>query len=238
MDSIQTVYARGSNNKNKAGFRWAKLLHAWQVFYERKTTKTPTQGGVGILQWAYPNWFSHTSYRPQSREQSDREPRVKDTTSSFVGTLDTREKGVGKKARRQNTTINKNMARLLGGERMASETRRSRMAFTKRCREVLQSLSWFLYNQTFRYIKILWAKLQDESTSKTIKRITRRRCAVVYNLEVDDTHSLIANGVVAHNCLDALRYAINSLVPVMRKREMAMHNPMPYYRTKERNPAR
>jgi hypothetical protein len=30
----------------------------------------------------------------------------------------------------------------------------------------------------------------------------------VYNLEVEDTHEFFANGVLVHNCLDALRYAI------------------------------
>jgi len=38
--------------------------------------------------------------------------------------------------------------------------------------------------------------------------------------------------------LDATRYAINSLVPIIRRREMAMHNPMPNYKKKVSNPAR
>ena len=30
----------------------------------------------------------------------------------------------------------------------------------------------------------------------------------VYDIEVENTHCLIVNGVVAHNCMDALRYGL------------------------------
>ena len=30
----------------------------------------------------------------------------------------------------------------------------------------------------------------------------------VYNLEVEEPHEFFANGILVHNCLDALRYAV------------------------------
>jgi hypothetical protein len=35
--------------------------------------------------------------------------------------------------------------------------------------------------------------------------------APVYNLEVEGAHEFFANGILVHNCLDALRYAISWL---------------------------
>lgn len=42
---------------------------------------------------------------------------------------------------------------------------------------------------------------------KAIKSIGK---ADVFNLHVEDTHSFLANGIVAHNCYDETRYALMS----------------------------
>jgi len=40
----------------------------------------------------------------------------------------------------------------------------------------------------------------------------------VYNLEVDSTHNFIVNnGIVVHNCMDALRYALEPLNKIRAK---------------------
>lgn len=41
-----------------------------------------------------------------------------------------------------------------------------------------------------------------------VKSIKRVGTADVYNLDVEDTHNFIANGIVIHNCIDATRYSL------------------------------
>jgi len=60
--------------------------------------------------------------------------------------------------------------------------------------------------------KILSSKLQDESTTKEVKGVTRSFCKQTYNLEVRNSHCLVANGVIAHNSMDAVRYGFNGLL--------------------------
>lgn len=51
--------------------------------------------------------------------------------------------------------------------------------------------------------------------------ITRRNTPEpVYNLEVEDAHEFFANGVLVHNCLDALRYLVAWLVEPMTTEEV------------------
>ena len=45
---------------------------------------------------------------------------------------------------------------------------------------------------------------------KKIKSIRHKGCSDVYCLEVPSTHMFLANGIVVHNCLDSLRYALYS----------------------------
>ena len=40
---------------------------------------------------------------------------------------------------------------------------------------------------------------------KSIKKVGK---ADVYNMEVEKYHNFIANGIVVHNCIDAIRYQI------------------------------
>ena len=52
---------------------------------------------------------------------------------------------------------------------------------------------------------------------KSIKKVGK---ADVYNMEVEEYHNFIANGIVVHNCIDATRYILVEferlgLVPVV-----------------------
>ena len=40
---------------------------------------------------------------------------------------------------------------------------------------------------------------------KSIKKVGK---ADVYNMEVEKYHNFIANGIVVHNCIDAIRYIL------------------------------
>ena len=81
------------------------------------------------------------------------------------------------------------------------------------------SLPQKLFNNSICKIhKILWAKLPNESKTKTIIGIARGFCKQTYNLEVEKTHCLMANGVVAHNC----SYALADINPI---KEIVMPRP-------------
>ncbi len=44
-----------------------------------------------------------------------------------------------------------------------------------------------------------------------VKAVIRKEPADVYNMEVENTHCFSANGLIVHNCIDALRYALETL---------------------------
>lgn len=50
-----------------------------------------------------------------------------------------------------------------------------------------------------------------ETTSIGIKSISKADAEDVYNMEVDDNHNFaIADGLIVHNCMDAMRYFVNT----------------------------
>jgi hypothetical protein len=59
--------------------------------------------------------------------------------------------------------------------------------------------------------KILSPKLQNEGSNKKVVRLCRRFCKQTFNLEVEETHCFLANGVIAHNCIDAIRYGFEGI---------------------------
>ena len=55
--------------------------------------------------------------------------------------------------------------------------------------------------------------VQDHVQINTIKVKSIRYVGKedVYNMEVENNHNFICNGIVAHNCIDAMRYALETL---------------------------
>jgi len=68
-------------------------------------------------------------------------------------------------------------------------------------------------NSVSKVSEVLPSELQNEGKTKTVERITRGFRAVTYDLEVEGTHCLLADGVIAHNCMDAVRYGMDDLKP-------------------------
>ncbi len=44
-----------------------------------------------------------------------------------------------------------------------------------------------------------------------VKSVKKVGCAPVYNMEVDGNHNFSVNGLIVHNCMDAVRYMVNTM---------------------------
>lgn len=219
LDRIQSAMY-GNNNLiyKTAKFQWQKILSYWKIFYQFKAkAEILASGGMDILFWRNTKWLSYTSQGQEQSEQSDRKPGIETERSSFERTLDIREEKTGENTRRENKTLNQEVAQIKRGIEMAQDTRDSGIQKKETLGEKLRSLPYEIYNFAIRQTsKILPPELQNESQTKTIKRITRGFCPQTYNLEVEDTHCLLANGVIAHNS----RYGLCSLIPIKQRQEM------------------
>lgn len=184
---------------------WRKVFQPW--------AKTITSGSLGALQWAYSKGLSHTSQRPRYSQQQNRELRTETQDSSFKRPHDSSKEGKAKEMGRKDKTTNKEVAWIKRGKGMAqvtwSEDVCEKRSYFKRLCLLPQDI---YYKAVCKVRKILSSELQNESKTKTIVGVARRFCPITYNLEVDNTHCLIANGVVAHNCMDAVRYAFNAVL--------------------------
>lgn len=57
--------------------------------------------------------------------------------------------------------------------------------------------------------EVLQSELQDEGASKKVEGITRGFRSVTWNIEVPSMHCLWADGVIAHNSMDSIRYGLS-----------------------------
>ena len=233
-DMIQSViYESSSNFGDKASFQWNNLLSAWKILCQFFYQKAITPNGLAIPLWRNSKGLSYSSQGQESLEQSNREFGIEAQINSFKRTSNSRKKSQIKIMGGENKTLNKEVAWLKKGNRVAQATWQENLVNKKTFRERLQSLPYEIYNFAIRKIsKILPSELQNESQTKTIKRITRGFSALTYNLEVEDTHCLLVNGVIAHNCMDAIRYGIISLLPIIRRKEYI--NSLPKYPAQEK----
>lgn len=207
MDLIQSVMYESSilSRKRVQALSWREIFQSW--------CEKITQSCLGVLQWANSYRYAYSSQGWKLFEQPYRQPRDSDSSSTPIGSHDSRKEGMGKKTRRKDKASHQNMALIKRGTRVAQATWKEDYGEPKTFAEKLCSLPYELYNKTVRKISpFLPSELQNESETKKVARIIRGRSSVVYNLEVEDTHCFLANGVIVHNCLDAIRYAISSRV--------------------------
>jgi phage terminase large subunit len=161
---------------------------------------------------------SHSSYRQQSSEQRYIKFNVFTWIRTFVQIYKARsENCCQKKNVRKCSSIRKEMAWVKRGQGMAQVTWQENMGKKKTFKERMCSLPFRIYNSKIFQCAILSFKLQNESENKTITRIVRGFRSITYNLEVDNTHCLLVNGVIAHNSMDALRYGLAYLSSALAK---------------------
>ncbi len=205
MDMIQSgMYGANIQWKSLSPIFWREILQSWK--------EKITQGCMGILQWAYSYRYAYSSQGQQYSEQSYFKPGIKDSAISSFRAYDTRETATSKTMDTIDKSSYKEVASVKRGQSVAYITWEENLGKEKSFGERMCSLSQKIYHQVLWKIRtILWSELQNESPTKTITRISRGFCDITYNLEVENTHCLWANGIIAHNCMDALGYGMNSL---------------------------
>jgi phage terminase large subunit len=200
---IQSVMYENTNIqwKNLYKIQWGKLFQAWK--------ENITQGCLGILQWGDSERDARSLQRQQQRKQQYKELTTGKSKNSFGTTHDKREKNEAERVGRKDKTSFQEVAQIKRGQGVACVTWNRHIQEKETYKEKLCSLPQRIYNYSVCKISsVLPPELQDESKTKKVKRITRGFCSATYNLEVENTHCLLVNGVIAHNSLDAIRYVL------------------------------
>jgi len=161
---------------------------------------------------------SYPSQGRKSGKQSHKQPGASAQSKALIGTHDIGTPREATQVGRHHPTLSEQVAWVKRGARVSQVTWKEVVAKPKTLRQRMSSLSYNFFNPTPG--SLLWSKLQQESPAKTIARIERGRRDVTYNLEVEGTHCLLANGVIAHNSMDAAMYAMASLVPMIKRQEL------------------
>ncbi len=170
------------------------------------------QSSLGISSWSYTKGLSYSSQGSQSSEQFSSESRDEAYQRSLRGSYDTRTQSQTKVDSRQDQTTYQNMAWIKRGNSVAQFAWQNDIPEKKTNKKELLSLPHRILNDSIQFIsKVLSPKLQDESKTKKVTGITGGFRAQTYNLEVENTHCLLVNGVIAHNSMDAGRYGMSTL---------------------------
>ncbi|HEC32909.1 MAG TPA: hypothetical protein ENI63_01455, partial [Candidatus Kaiserbacteria bacterium] len=127
-------------------------------------------------------------------------------------THDTNTQGTTEKMDREDKTTGEQVAWVKRGDRVAQATWKEKLGRQKTFRERVCSLPYKIRN-TYKSFerKILRPELFTEGEEKEVKRVTRGFSLITYNLEVEDTHCLLVDGVIAHNSMDAISYGFCSI---------------------------
>jgi len=140
---------------------------------------------------------------------------IAERTCQKAQILEGKNRASDKKLNRESRSGFKEVALFRRRYRMAQGTGHRSIQKESSDRKRMQPLSQEVQDNSISKIsEVLSPELQNEGKTKTVERITRGRRAVTYDLEVEDTHCLLADGVIAHNCMDAVRYGMDDLKPV------------------------
>jgi phage terminase large subunit len=204
-DMIQSVIYENTNIqwKDLYTLQWGKILQSWN--------KKIAQGCLGTLQWFNPKRNASRPHRwGQGKQFNIKSPAIRPETTRKE-TYDTRKVCENEVLDCKNKTVNKEMALIKRGQGVAQIEWNKNLRGKKTFSERMCSLPFTIFNNTVCKISpFLSPKLQNESKDKTIKGITRGFRYIVYNMDVENTECLLVNGVIAHNCMDALRYGVYS----------------------------
>lgn len=162
--------------------------------------------------WGNTQKLSYSSQGWQQRKQYLRELGIKTQNSSLERSYDTKTQSMAKEMGGKDKTICGQMAWVKRGDSISQMAWEEKLGRKKTYYERMLSLPHQIRNayQSFKR-KILFQELLNERQTKKIIGITRGFSAITYNMEVEDTHCLQANGILAHNCMDSVSYAIASM---------------------------
>ena len=158
--------------------------------------------------WRYSKGFSYSSQGSQQTKQCDRKSRNCLQDKTFIRSHDPRKTKETIFMGKENTASYEEVAFLRRGSKVARITWEENMGKKAIDHSRMQPLSYNLYNQEDWRSKILSSELQNEGSQKKIIRIERGFCPITYNLDVENTHAVAVDGVIAHNSMDAIRYGI------------------------------
>jgi len=207
--------------QTKIQWNYFYKIHKQKVLLWLREWKKMVSASLRMVfnQWGDTKELSYSSQGWRQGKQFFRKPRVETSFGSSLRTHDSRTQGATEAMDKSNITNDKEMAWVKRGDRVAQATWKECNGKKKTYTQKMFSLPQKLFNNSICKIhKILWAKLPNESKTKTIIGIARGFCKQTYNLEVEKTHCLMANGVVAHNC----SYALADINPI---KEIVMPRP-------------
>jgi hypothetical protein len=172
--------------------------------------KTIASHGVAILQRNNSQRDAHPSQGRESSKQSDRKLRIVNGKSTSIATHDAGKTRTSKaKHSKISSSDGKILAQVTSRSGMAFGTCQANSGGDANNNQAMSVLRQGLQNQKEHGLegKVLPPKLQDGSTTKTVKSISYFEASQdVYCLSVLDTSNFVlGNGCVVHNC-DALRY--------------------------------
>jgi len=217
---IQLVtHGRNNNLSNKAALRWQKLLVWLRSLLSAQGERTPVrasaQGGLATSSWGDSEGVAYSPQRYELAQQSDRQSGTEVESRAPERAHDARASSQAAGVGGEDSTPRLNLAQERRGKDRAFQDWQGLMGRERADKEKLLPL-W----QRIRYalsdtVKVLPPELQDERTTAQVKRVSRTHIKEpVYNLEVQGTHCFsVAGGIIVSNCMDAIRYSVESLKP-------------------------
>ena len=190
---------------------------------------------LGNRTWAYSGTSPRSPHRPESSQQSYLQSRIETQNSASARSHDSRETATATRMGRHNSSSSNQVAWIGRGDRVSQVTWQEKLGQSKTLFQNLSGLLRRFFNAWQR--SVLCAGLLPPMVTKTVTANTRGFRRVTYNLEVEGTHCLMANGVIAHNSMDAFMYALATVVPMIRRKELLDLLPRLEHRAKP-NPAR
>ena len=213
---IEDMIQSGTYDNNKwlpiLQIQWFKILQRIRRWQKRVSTSLHMAKSI----WGHTRGLSHTSQGQRHREQ--RHKQLRDDTQ--VGALETSQPHLdgGRETEKErldkkDITTHKEVAWVRRGKGVAQveweECLRKENSYTKKLCTLPQR---FFNSSIFRKCSLLPHELQNESKTKKVTGISRGFQPITYNLEVEDTHCLAVDGVIAHNSMDSIRYCVVSAV--------------------------
>lgn len=215
-DLIQSATYESNCNSKISGsyFSSVQWLKIFQRVFSRQTQGLASSVCLGNGAGGNSTETPYSSQGCKSGKQPYFKSRMLAGICSFVASRIFRraEGGDAKKSDRESSSTRTEVAWIKRGEGVALATWQEDVCNEETSGKGVCSLSQEIQNtKTSEGCAVLPPELQNESKTKAVVGITRRREDVTWNLEVLGTHCLWANGVIAHNSMDGIRYAITSL---------------------------
>jgi len=207
-----------SRKRDEAGIPWRSLLEVRKVFQQTKEgrgTGVSSSLGVGSEPRGDQAWVSCSSRRRGHFKQQLGQPLLAVAEAALKRAHKRAEaEAVAREHAEQSTTCGLRVARFRGGPGVAQAARQGDVGTKDHNYQDVRSLRNQLRNLLPKQEPLLLCEVQGESITGETVEVSEVRfagCSPVWCLNVPELHCfLLKSGVVSHNCMDALRYALYS----------------------------